>query len=122
MKRIFAFLLALLLIFSLSAGAFAADAEAETAAQELFDLGLFSGTGTDAAGKPVFDLDRAPTRAEAVTMLVRLLGKSDAALAGAWTTPFTDVADWAKPYGVQQNSVRLNCPKLLLNRYCRRFL
>lgn len=98
MKRIFAVLLALLLIFSLSAGAFAADAEAETAAQELFDLGLFSGTGTDAAGKPVFDLDRAPTRAEAVTMLVRLLGKSDAALAGAWTTPFTDVADWAKPY------------------------
>lgn len=80
MKRIFAVLLALLLIFSLSAGAFAADAEAETAAQELFDLGLFSGTGTDAAGKPVFDLDRAPTRAEAVTMLVRLLGKSDAAI------------------------------------------
>ncbi len=98
MKRFFAVLLALLLTFSLSAGVFAADAEAETAAQELFDLGLFSGTGTDAAGKPVFDLDRAPTRAEAVTMLVRLLGKTDAALAGAWTTPFTDVADWAKSY------------------------
>ena len=31
-------------------------------------------------------------------MLVRLLGKEDEALAGDWNTPFTDVADWAKPY------------------------
>ena len=31
-------------------------------------------------------------------MLVNLLGKSDAAKAGTWTTPFTDVPAWAAPY------------------------
>ena len=31
-------------------------------------------------------------------MLVRLLGKESDAKAGTWTTPFTDVQDWAKPY------------------------
>ena len=90
--------LALVLLISLSLPALAAESEAQEAAQTLYDLGLFKGTGTDAAGKPVFDLNRAPTRAEAVTMLVRLLGKEDEALAGDWNTPFTDVADWAKPY------------------------
>lgn len=78
--------------------AFAASSEATKAADALNALGLFNGTGTDANGKPVYDLDRAPTRAEAVTMLVRLLGKAGEATAGTWTTPFTDVADWAKPY------------------------
>ena len=77
---------------------FAAKSEAQEAAQTLHDLGLFKGTGTDVSGNPIFDLNRAPTRAEAVTMLVRLLGKEDEALAGDWNTPFTDVADWAKPY------------------------
>ena len=31
-------------------------------------------------------------------MLVRLLGKGEEAVSGTWETPFTDVADWAKPY------------------------
>ena len=31
-------------------------------------------------------------------MLVRLLGKESEAKSGSWTTPFTDVAAWAKPY------------------------
>ena len=70
----------------------AAKSEATEAAETLYGLGLFQGTGTDAAGRPNYDLERAPTRAEAVTMLVRLLGKEDAARAGAWQTPFTDVA------------------------------
>lgn len=78
--------------------AYAADAEAYNAADVLYDLGLFSGTGTKADGSPNFDLDRTPTRHEAVTMLVSLLGKKDEALAGEWETPFTDVADWAKPF------------------------
>ena len=90
--------LALVLLISLSLPALAAESEAQEAAQTLYELGLFQGTGTDAAGKPAFDLERAPSRAEAVTMLVRLLGKEREALAGDWNTPFTDVADWAKPY------------------------
>ena len=31
-------------------------------------------------------------------MLVRLLGKEDEANEGTWETPFSDVAEWAKPY------------------------
>ncbi len=68
------------------------------AAELLYQLGLFQGVGTGGDGQPEFDLNRAPTRQEAVTMLVRLLGKDAAAKAGSYKTPFTDVADWAKPY------------------------
>ena len=71
---------------------------AQTAADKLYALGLFQGVGDNADGTPDFALDRAPTRHEAVTMLVRLLGKESDARNGTWETPFTDVADWAKPY------------------------
>lgn len=102
MKKLIALLLTLVMIVSLAPAASAANgcgcSDAQTAADRLYELGLFQGTGTDAAGNPVYDLDRAPTRAEAVTMLVRLLGKEAEAQFGTWTTPFTDVADWAKPY------------------------
>lgn len=68
------------------------------AAKQLYAKGLFQGTGTDEDGTPVFELDRTPTRNEAVTMLVRLLGKEDEAKSGTWDIPFTDVANWARPY------------------------
>ena len=98
MKKSISFVLALALILCMIPTAFAADGEATGAADALHALGLFQGTGTDTNGKPIYDLDRAPTRAEAVTMLVRLLGKEDEAKAGTWATPFTDVPNWAKPY------------------------
>lgn len=98
MRRFLSLLVSLSLIISLVPAAFAASDEATTAANKLYELGLFGGTGTDANGSPVFDLDRAPTRHEAITMLVRLLGKTNEAESGTWNTPFTDVADWAKPY------------------------
>lgn len=98
MKRIISVILILTLALSLVPAAFAASDEANEAAQSLYELGLFNGTGTDADGSPIFDLDRAPTRHEAVTMLVRLLGKGEEAENGTWDTPFTDVADWAAPY------------------------
>ena len=69
-----------------------------TAAAELYELGLFRGTSVDADGNPVFELERQATRNEAVTTLVRLLGKEAEATTSSWTTPFTDVADWAAPY------------------------
>ena len=47
----------------------AASDEAVNAAEELYARGLFKGTGTDSDGLPIFDLDRTPTRNEAVTML-----------------------------------------------------
>lgn len=61
-------------------------------ADQLKDLGLFQGTAQG------YELDRAPTRAEAATMLVRLLGKEEEAKALDYTAPFTDLAGWEKPY------------------------
>lgn len=86
------------LVMGLAAPAFAANDEADQAAQALYELGLFSGTGLNTDGTPNFDLKRSPTRQEAITMLVRLLGKEKEAQAGTWKTPFTDVDGWAKPY------------------------
>jgi hypothetical protein len=96
-KRILCVALAFLLVIALIPAS-SAKTPAKTAADNLFMLGLFQGVGTNADGTPNFALDRAPTRAEAVTMLVRLLGKESAAKSGAFQTPFTDVPDWATPY------------------------
>lgn len=96
MKRLISVLLALVLAVGLMPGAAAAGDEAITAADALNALGLFSGTGTDAAGKPIYDLDRQPTRQEAITMLVKLVGGAQESSKGGWKTPFTDVDDWAK--------------------------
>jgi hypothetical protein len=68
------------------------------AADILNKLGLFNGVGTDAQGKPIFELDRAPTRQEALVMLIRLLGLEKTALAGTSKHPFDDVAAWADSY------------------------
>ncbi len=97
MKKAIALITALLLLSAMLPAALAAD-EAQEAAQELYALGLFTGVGVNEDGTPDFDLEREPTRSEAVTMLVRLLGKEAEAKEGAWETPFTDVPDWAKPY------------------------
>ena len=98
MKKLLCPLFALLIVLSLSTAAFAADYSAEESANALYELGLFQGTGETASGKPIYSLDAAPTRAQAVTMLVRLLGKEAEAKAGTWTVPFSDLADWARPY------------------------
>lgn len=98
MKRYVSLLLSLTLLLSCTPISHAASEEAVQAAQSLYELGLFNGTGTNPDGTPTFDLDRAPTRQEAIIMLVRLLGKEEEAKAGTWETPFTDVDNWAKPY------------------------
>lgn len=95
--------LSLFLLLCLLAGTFsflagAASSQAVSAADDLYRLGLFSGVGTDGNGYPIYDLDRTPMRTEAVVMLVRLLGKEDEAQSGSWSTPFTDVPNWASPY------------------------
>ncbi len=71
-----------------AAGASNFDANADI----LKDVGLFQGTGQG------YDLDRAPTRAEAATMLVRMLGKENEASKLDYTAPFTDLSGWEKPY------------------------
>jgi len=75
-------------------GAFAAEhTQAAAKAEALKQLGLFKGVSdTD------FALDRAPTRTEAMVMLIRMLGKESEALKGDYAHPFTDVASWADKY------------------------
>lgn len=74
------------------------EADPEELAAELQSLGLFKGTGTLSDGSTNFDLNRAPTRAEALVMLIRILGKEDEALAGSWSHTFKDVPAWADPH------------------------
>ena len=97
-KKLLALILALAVALSLSPASFAATDKQQSAALTLYSYGLFRGTGNDAAGNPVFELDRAMTRQEAVTMVVRLLGAEDKAKSENYTAPFTDVSEWAKPY------------------------
>ena len=75
------------------------DFTAETAAAErLKAYGLFQGVGTNSDGSPNFDLGRAPSRVEALVMLIRLLGRENEAKSGSWAHPFTDVPEWADKY------------------------
>jgi len=96
MKRLPALIiiaLSCVLIFSVTANAQRSFKTEETLARELKTLGIFNGvSATD------FDLDRAPSRIEAVVMLVRVLGKEAEALSGTYTYPFTDIPDWADKY------------------------
>lgn len=70
----------------------------EGQAMRLERLGLFLGVGEDGNGFTDFDLDRSPSREEAVTMLVRALGKGAEAAGMKKTHLFTDVPAWADGY------------------------
>lgn len=100
MKKTSKGILFLLLTLSLSlmmlVPAYAANTTgAEAKAAVLKQLGLFKGVSESEAD---FDLNRAPTRTEALIMLIRALGKESEALNGSWTHPFTDVDSWADKY------------------------
>lgn len=93
-KKTISFLLSLALVFSIYIMPASAGYEVKhgKAAEALWEDGLFLGSGNS------FDLEKPLTRAAGAAMIVRLLGKEAEAKAGSYTTPFTDVADWAKPY------------------------
>ena len=97
-KKFLCLMLTLVMVFSLVPSAVAANDEATQAAQTLYELGLFRGTGTNPDGTPIFALEQTPTRNQAVIMLVRLLGKEEEALAGNWELPFADVAKGSTAY------------------------
>ncbi len=97
MKKLLALTICFIMIFSLlPAQAFAASStlsrESELA-EDLKKLGIFKGVSeTD------FALDRAPTRTEALVMLIRVLGKEADALKKGGHHPFLDVPAWADSY------------------------
>lgn len=80
----------LVISFSLAIPAFATE-ENEQYADALNTLGFFNGTGNG------YELSRTPTRAEALVMLIRLLGEEKTALSEKNAHPFTD-ASWADAY------------------------
>lgn len=97
-KKLLALLLcAVLLCTSVVSPVFAAPArdvsEAQTCAGKLKELGLFKGVSDSD-----FDLERAPSRVEALVMLIRVLGCEQEAQDGVWQHPFTDVPAWADHY------------------------
>ncbi|MBQ7036299.1 MAG: S-layer homology domain-containing protein [Clostridia bacterium] len=87
MKKLAALWMVIVLLLCLSF-----PAQAEENAVALNTLGLFKGTENG------FELEKSLTRAEAVTLLVRVLGKEAEAEKMGKTHPFSDVAPWADGY------------------------
>ena len=93
-KKILSILCIILTLCMLSSQiTFAAEVKtSQEAADALNKLGLFQGTGNG------YELEKSLTRAEAVTMIVRLLGEEKNAMQTKFEHPFTDVPEWANPY------------------------
>ena len=62
----------------------------QIAAETLYSLGLFRGTGEDAEGNPTFNLEGGANRMQGMIMLVRLLGLYEEAQEGDYECPFED--------------------------------
>lgn len=96
-KRIVSILMCFAICFiSMPAISFAAGrdtSQEERLAADLKALSLFKGVSDTN-----FDLNRAPSRVEALVMLIRVLGKETDALNGVWRHPFNDVPSWANEY------------------------
>ena len=86
------------MISGLSLTAYAATTAQKQTADALHELGLFLGTGDNADGTPNYELDGNLTRAQAIVLLVRMLGKEQEALNGTYTHPFKDTAAWYDKY------------------------
>lgn len=99
MKKLLSLFLALVMALSLTVPTCAAYTPSkQESAQLLYNLGLFKGNGDLPDGTPTFELNRAPTRVEAVIILIRLLGAEEEALSRHYACPYTDVPDWASDY------------------------
>ncbi len=68
------------------------------AALRLYHLGLLKGQGTLADGTPDLALNEELTRAEAVVLLLRLLGLEQEVFTSDAVSPFRDLPGWAEPY------------------------
>ena len=90
----------IMLGFTIPAKAAYAKSPAEPLADILYAENLFKGTGMTERDEPIYQLYGSVTRAQAITMLVRILGKESEALENqeSYETPFTDVPVWAVPY------------------------
>jgi hypothetical protein len=94
LRRSLAIFLAIVLTFAFVPSALAVT-DWDRAAEKLHTLGMLAGTGTNPDGSIDYDLYASINRAQAVTLVVNLLGKYDEATSQTWVTPFTDVPSWA---------------------------
>ena len=92
MKKTITALILALAVIVMSAAVFAVDNSDINTADALNELGLFLGTGNG------YELERGLTRAEGVTLLVRMIGKEEAVENNTYENDFTDVPDWAAGY------------------------
>ena len=91
--RVFSAFLSVLLLVLLCMPTFAVSEKTPVKiADALHSLGLFQGTDLG------YELDRSLTREQGVTMVVRLTGKEQTALAQNIAHQFTDCDDWFSPY------------------------
>lgn len=98
MKKILAGFMAALVFLTVTIPAYAYSGRSEARADELYKAGLFNGYGINEYGRVEYGLDKKANRAQAITMLVRIIGKAEEAAenANSYQTPFTDVPDWCK--------------------------
>ena len=97
MKKIATFVIVLIMIISIALPTKAALAAGNSPSQLdnaniLYGLGLFRGTDKG------YELERTLTRGEAAALLTRFLGGEEEALKKNYSSPFTDLPAWLKPY------------------------
>lgn len=92
MKKLFSVLLTLVILTASVVPVHAVTMGQVNAADAMNDLGLFLGTGKG------YELNNQLTRAQGITMLVRMIGKEAEAQKNAYGDPFKDVDTWAKGY------------------------
>jgi len=92
MKKIITVLILAILVGILSVTVFAVDKSDVNTADALNELGLFLGTDNG------YELEKGLTRAEGVTLLVRMIGMEKTAQNGVYNNEFTDVPEWAAGY------------------------
>ncbi len=98
MRKLLTFVLFIVLIFSFTFAANAADEEMLRIADDLHKQGLLSGVAIDSEGNPMDGLDSHLTRQQAATLLVKLMGAEEEAINSTWENDFADVEKWAKPF------------------------
>jgi hypothetical protein len=74
-RKFLALILSLALVIAFVPSALAANTPQASAADKLHTLGMLAGTGTNPDGSTNFELGASINRAQAVTLIVNLLGK-----------------------------------------------
>jgi len=98
MKKIVSILLLLALLCGLAFSVNAVSEQDRRTADALYSLNLFLGYGNDEDGNPNYGLNDSLTREQGLLLLLRMLGKADAAKQYTGKHPFKDVSAYYDCY------------------------